>query len=46
MANTAQLFRRQSSRDILGARDHAASHPSYTRTLDALELKVMWSMLS
>lgn len=34
MANTAHLFRRQSSRDLNG------SHHSYTKTLDELELKV------
>ena len=34
MANTAHLFRRQSSRDLNG------SHRDYTKTLDELELKV------
>ena len=33
MANTAHLFRRQSSRDL-------GSHRDYTKTLDELELKV------
>lgn len=36
MANTAHLFRRQSSRDLVG------SHRDYTRTLDELELKVIY----
>lgn len=35
MANTAHLFRRQSSRDLNG------SHRDYTKTLDELELKVL-----
>lgn len=34
MANTAHLFRRQSSRDLNG------SHRDYTKTLDELELRV------
>lgn len=34
MANTAHLFRRQSSRDFNG------SHRDYTKTLDEVELKV------
>lgn len=37
MANTAQLFRRQSSRDLS---HHNGSHRDYTKTLDELELKV------
>ena len=36
MANTAHLFRRQSSRDL----SHNGSHRDYTKTLDELELKV------
>lgn len=36
MANTAHLFRRQSSRDLNG------SHRDYTKTLDELELKVLF----
>lgn len=36
MANTAHLFRRQSSRDL----NFHGSHRDYTKTLDELELKV------
>jgi hypothetical protein len=38
MANTAHLFRRQSSRDL-----NSGSHRDYTKTLDELELKVVRS---
>lgn len=37
MANTAHLFRRQSSRDL----NSHGSHRDYTKTLDELELKVV-----
>lgn len=41
MANTAHLFRRQSSRDL-----NNGSHRDYTKTLDELELKVVKTLQS